>query len=231
MKMAKATHEHIAEKLRPMAVPLSSLVPDPHNARKHDKRNLKAIADSLRENGQVKPIVVTDAGVVVAGNGTVQAAKSLGWTSLAVVVFRGTPEQARRFAIQDNRSAELAEWDDAELAKILAEIQSEGDDALASIGFSDEEFMKIMALAEGGESEFVGDIGESAGVSGVNIDNGGAGLPESTVRMVNLFLTDTTQPQLTDWARFLGTIYSTTNITDTVLEAVRREYMGHAGLE
>ncbi len=66
-------------------VAVASLAFDPANARKHDEANLKAIAGSLNLFGQRKPIVVTKAGVVVAGNGTLEAAKSLGWTEIDVV--------------------------------------------------------------------------------------------------------------------------------------------------
>jgi ParB-like chromosome segregation protein Spo0J len=51
---------------------LSDLTTDPENARKHDKRNLDAIAASLEKFGQRKPIVVMPTGVILAGNGTGQ---------------------------------------------------------------------------------------------------------------------------------------------------------------
>ena len=60
-------------------VDIKTLKPDPGNARRHDKRNLQAIADSLNQFGQRKPIVVTADGIVLAGNGTLEAAKLLGW--------------------------------------------------------------------------------------------------------------------------------------------------------
>ena len=65
--------------LRLESVLISSLSLDPTNARRHDSKNLASIEGSLRLFGQRKPIVVTGANVVVAGNGTLEAAKSLGW--------------------------------------------------------------------------------------------------------------------------------------------------------
>ena len=50
---------------------IKDLTPDPENARQHDEKNLKAIQGSLNQFGQRKPIVITEAGVIVAGNGTV----------------------------------------------------------------------------------------------------------------------------------------------------------------
>lgn len=48
---------------------------DPHNSRKHPDKNLAAIKGSLSKFGQQKPIVIDKNNVVIAGNGTLQAAK------------------------------------------------------------------------------------------------------------------------------------------------------------
>jgi DNA modification methylase len=115
---------------------IKDLIPDPRNARTHDDKNLKAIAGSLDKFGQRKPIVVTTDGVILAGNGTVAAARTLGWSLIDVVV---APEDwdeatAKAFALADNRSAELAEWDTSVLASQLVELDSEGWDVTA-LGF------------------------------------------------------------------------------------------------
>lgn len=117
-------------------VQIDSLTFDPTNARKHDAKNLDAIAGSLKLFGQRKPIVVTPDNVVVAGNGTLQAAKNLGWTEITIArTPRGwTWEQIKAFALADNRTAELAEWDSAVLADQLLELDAVGWD-LAEFGF------------------------------------------------------------------------------------------------
>ena len=91
---------------------IGSLIPDPENARSHSKRNIAIIAESLKEFGQRKPIVITAEGLVLAGNGTLEAAKLLEWTEIAVVTVPGswTISDARAFALADNRTAELATW-------------------------------------------------------------------------------------------------------------------------
>lgn len=109
------------------SVKISELKYDPENARKHSPKNLEAISTSLKEFGQRKPIVVGKNNIVLAGNGTLEAARTLGWESIDAVF---APEdwdelKARAFALADNRSAELAEWDDAILAKQLLEIEAE----------------------------------------------------------------------------------------------------------
>jgi ParB-like chromosome segregation protein Spo0J len=106
---------------------IRDLTPDPENARLHDDKNLKAIQGSLKEFGQRKPIVITEAGVIVAGNGTVEAAKRLGWTQIDAVRVPGdwTPNQIKAFALADNRTAELASWDIHVLDEQLWELEQE----------------------------------------------------------------------------------------------------------
>ncbi len=108
-------------------VPITSIQQDPENARKHSLRNLEAIAGSLAAFGQRRPLVVWD-GYVIAGNGTLEAAKSLGWTQIDItrVPPDWTHEQARAYALADNRTAELAEWDSEILANQLVELDSVG---------------------------------------------------------------------------------------------------------
>jgi DNA modification methylase len=115
---------------------IADLTPDPQNARQHDDKNLKAIMGSLKEFGQRKPIVITEAGTIVAGNGTVEAAKRLGWTDIEVVKVPGdwTDAQVKAFAIADNRTAELANWNQEVLTSQLLELEAEGWE-LAEFGF------------------------------------------------------------------------------------------------
>ena len=122
--------------LRIENVSIDSLSFDSTNARRHDAKNLRAIEGSLRKFGQRKPIVVSGANVVVAGNGTLEAAKNLGWSMIDVVrtPFDWTPEMVKAYALADNRTAELAEWDAKVLADQLVELDAEGWD-VAEFGF------------------------------------------------------------------------------------------------
>jgi DNA modification methylase len=122
---AGADLSHIAEQLRPLAVPCAELVLDPANARRHPELNIEAIKGSLRVYGQRKPVVVNRrTGTIEAGNGTLEAALALGWSHLAAVYVDDDPMTAAGFSIADNRTAELAEWDRAALDKLLGEIKT-----------------------------------------------------------------------------------------------------------
>jgi DNA modification methylase len=123
----------IAEPLRSLAVPITDLNLDAANARTHGEKNLAAIRASLAQFGQRKPIVVQRAGMIVrAGNGTVTAAKALGWTHIAAVVLDDDNATAAQFAIADNRTAELAEWDPDALA---LQLQAMDEGTRTALGF------------------------------------------------------------------------------------------------
>ena len=125
-----------------MKISIAKLSLDPKNARKHSQRNLDAIAASLLKFGQRKPLVV-HRGVVLAGNGTLEAARSLGWTEIEVaeVPDDWDNDTAKAYALADNRTAELAEWDESELAKQLLELQ-DADWDITELGF------EVPALAD-----------------------------------------------------------------------------------
>lgn len=117
-------------------IKISELTPDPHNARTHDEANLKAIAGSLSEFGQRKPIVITQDNKVVAGNGTLTAAKLIGWTEIDCVRVPAdwTADRIKAYALADNRTAELAQWDINVLDAQLSELRLVDFD-LGTIGF------------------------------------------------------------------------------------------------
>lgn len=110
---------------------------DQNNARRHDNSNLEAIAGSLTQFGQRKPIVISKDNTVIAGNGTLTAAKSLGWTEIDVVRVPADwdANQIKAFALADNRTAELAAWDEQVMASQLLELQEAGFD-IEEFGFT-----------------------------------------------------------------------------------------------
>jgi DNA modification methylase len=124
---------------RPTAPPpdtLDALTFDPKNARRHSPRNLDAIKASLADTGAARSIVIDEGDRILAGEGTVKAARDLGIKKLQIVDVdgdtlvavrrRGLSEDAKiRLALADNRTAELAEWDPATL-RALAEAQPVG---------------------------------------------------------------------------------------------------------
>jgi hypothetical protein len=119
-------------------VDISTLKPDPMNARLHGERNLEAIKESLSIYGQVKPLVVRkDTRVVAAGNGTMEAAKQLGWTKLAANFVEFSDAEAMGYGLADNRTAELAKWNFEVVAKLDALMKEQNQANM--VGWTDDE--------------------------------------------------------------------------------------------
>lgn len=132
---------------------LEDLQLDPDNAREHDDANLEAIKSSLGKFGQRKPIVVAD-GVVIAGNGTMLAAQALGWKEIDTVSADDLDELERKaYAIADNRTAELAKWNQEKLAQALADITEIGDELGEASGFDHEAIVDLVSQELAGDDE------------------------------------------------------------------------------
>ncbi len=124
-------------------VPIDSLVPDPSNARMHPEENLDAIIGSLKRFGQAEPLVVQKGTArVIAGHGRLTAMRKLGWTEVDIVELDVTNLDATALAIALNRTAELAEWDETVLAKLLKELGDAG--SLEGVGFDDAELARLL---------------------------------------------------------------------------------------
>jgi hypothetical protein len=130
-------------------VSMNDLSLDPANARAHPERNLEAIQASLRRFGQQKPIVVRNSGTILAGNGTYEAARSLGWTHIDVVRTELDGADAIAFGIADNRTSELAQWNEVVLSGLLAELQSDEDFDHLTTGFTDMEIALMLGRVSG----------------------------------------------------------------------------------
>lgn len=137
----------VADQLSSLLVPITELVLDPENAREHSASSVKSIADSYAEHGQRKPLVVhKDSKVVLAGNGQLMAAKQLGWTHVAAIHVDDTEEQARRYALRDNRTAELSRWDVESLHTTLKGLH-ESDVGADGLGWSELELDALVNLS------------------------------------------------------------------------------------
>jgi len=106
-------------------VGIDTLIFDPANARKHNPKNIEAIKGSLARFGQQKPIVIDKNNVVIAGNGTLQAAKELGLDKIAVHVT--SLEGIDRTAKQKLSEYEQREVTRKKLASILDAVDGDID--------------------------------------------------------------------------------------------------------
>src|SRR5438105_2418722 len=137
--------------LRIERVAIGRLRLDPRNPRLHSERQIKQIARSIKAFGFNVPVLADRDGNLLAGHGRVEAARRLGFREIPVIRLEHlTPEQARAFAIADNRLAETSSWDDRLLAEVLRDLSSvELNFDLEATGFTMGEIdLRIEGLSE-----------------------------------------------------------------------------------
>jgi hypothetical protein len=127
---------------------LDLLACDPANVRLHDGRNIDAIKASLSRFGQQHPLIVDGDNIIRAGNGRYVAMKALGWTECDIVRTHLNGAEATAFAIADNRTAELATWDDAALMQQLKAIAAEDETLRDAAGYDAKELEALGADTE-----------------------------------------------------------------------------------
>lgn len=128
---------------------LSDYRQNDRNPVKHNPRNFGVVVDSVNRFGPARSGVAAD-GKIYAGNLTWEAMAEAGIEDVIEVTTDGkawvivnrpdlTDEQLKRYAVQDERSSELADWD----AEILAAIRLDDDGALDGL-FDDDELAEIL---------------------------------------------------------------------------------------
>lgn len=143
--------QSISAETAPKLVPLAALCPDPRNARRRTERSASLLARSLEQFGAARSVVIDEAGTVLAGNGTLEAAAEIGIEQVLVVPADGNTlvavqrtdfndTQKVQYAIADNRASDLSEWD----ARALADHIDGNPDLSLDPFFTDEELDQLM---------------------------------------------------------------------------------------
>lgn len=136
-------------------LPVGDLALLPGNPRQGD---IGAVAESMRTNGVYQPIIVnkgTHTGrpmEVIAGNHRAQAAQSLGHETIPTVLLDVDDDQAHRIAVADNRTSDLATYDDEALLAMLRSL-----DGLDGTGFDDDDLDSLAASLDVGLPDEVED--------------------------------------------------------------------------
>lgn len=127
--------------------PLERLIGYARNAKTHPPEQVARIAASIREFGWTIPVLVDEAGTLIAGHGRVLAARQLGLSDIPTMVARGwTDAQVKAYRLADNKLTESA-WDNDLLALELREL-SEMEFDVSLTGFDEAE---VSALSGDGD--------------------------------------------------------------------------------
>lgn len=129
-----------------LAQPVDSLLNLPGNPRRGD---VAAVSRSYQQFGQRKPIVARRGDrTVLAGNHQLLAARELGWDRIAVVFVDDDDVTAGAFALADNRTSDLGEYDVDDLLALLQSVHAEASaDLFAATGFDNEDLLAMIAAA------------------------------------------------------------------------------------
>ena len=94
----------------------SEIIPYEKNPRVNDNA-VEATAASIKEFGFRQPIVVDKSGIIITGHTRLKAAIKLGLKTCPVIVAENLSDaQIKAYRIADNKTGELATWDDELLA-------------------------------------------------------------------------------------------------------------------
>lgn len=111
---------------------IDEVTPYENNPRNNDQA-VDAVANSIKEFGWQQPIVVDKNMIIIVGHTRYKAAKKLGLTKIPVVVATNlSDEQAKAYRLADNKSGELADWNEDLLTDELGGID---DIDMSDFGF------------------------------------------------------------------------------------------------
>lgn len=116
-----------------------TLKPYPKNARTHNKKQIRQIADSIERFGFCNPVLIDDNRQIIAGHGRVEAAKLLGIGDVPTVRLTHLSETEKRaYILADNRLAERSGWDKEILAvELQALVDLDFEVSLTGFGTAD----------------------------------------------------------------------------------------------
>jgi len=133
--------------------PIASLRPRARNPRTHSKKQIGQIASSIRNFGFIRPVLIGANSEIIAGHGSIEAAKLVGMTEVpAVRVDHLSEEQIRAYVIADNKLAENSGWDRDLLRIELLEIEANLEVGIPLLGFETAEVDAICAEGTGGRT-------------------------------------------------------------------------------
>ena len=139
-------------------VKIAEVTPYANNPRNNDAA-VESVAKSIEKFGFIGAIILNKDKVIINGHTRVKACKKLGMESIpAIIVDHLTKEQEDALRIADNKTGEIAEWDEELLRAELKALEAAGF-GIEDLGFDNSE---LEALLEGDVSVSVGETDPNA---------------------------------------------------------------------
>lgn len=134
-------------------LPVDALEPHPDNPRRGD---VDAIAESIDHNGFYGAIIAQrredGSHRIIAGEHRWRGAQKQGMAEVPVMVLAVDDDAALRIMLADNRTTDLAGYDEEALARVLNDLTGGAEDSLWGTGFTDRALADLLHLATSPES-------------------------------------------------------------------------------
>ena len=132
-------------------LPLAELVPDPDNARIHDRRNIEVIKKSLQTFQQYRDFVIRKKDHrIIIGNGMYIVMQELAWKEARCKIADLTDAEARALSIFDNRASDTSTFRES-----ITDLLDMLDPSLLELcGYTPEELSEMKAMVEESNSSY-----------------------------------------------------------------------------
>lgn len=135
---------------------LSDLHPAEKNVRVHPEKQIKEMIRSVNMFGQIRPLIVDENNVVLAGNGLYEALSEMGRTEVDIYRVTGMSESdKKRLMLADNKIYALGADNHDAMMEVLGELKDE----LNIPGFDDDLLGDLLADMDGIEEQ-IADFGK-----------------------------------------------------------------------
>lgn len=118
---------------------IDKIKPYPQNAKKHPKKQIEQIADSIKEFGFNQPLVIDMENVIIVGHGRYEAAHLLKMKKVPVIQIDISEAKARAYRLADNKLNE-SDW---EMAAVIAELSTMDERLIELTGFDKDLVKKL----------------------------------------------------------------------------------------
>ncbi|EPG72693.1 ParB-like protein [Leptospira fainei serovar Hurstbridge str. BUT 6] len=143
-------------------ITIQDILPNPEQPRVFGREEVGDLTESMRRLGLIEPIVVRKVGKkfqIVAGERRYQAAKSLGWKSIAAVETDASEDRCYEMALAENEKRKsLNPWEVGRAIQYLRKEKKKTADEVAKLLGYTERYVKQLSSIARLDQKSVGDL-------------------------------------------------------------------------